>query len=128
MSRVTSRPRARARMSASALSLPPDHLSAYRSADPELERDAAVADLLHAETPLASARGAFARAEVRAGAVQTEPEPVAHAAHGVLARVDRVPALSHGWRSPRRLARARTISRAVPRPWARVRRPPGTRA
>src|SRR5438067_11337484 len=103
-------------------------MSAYRSADPEVERDGAVADLLHAETRFASARGAFAGAEVRAGAIQAEAEPVAHAAHRVPARVDRVPALSHARRSPRRLARARTRSRGVPRPWARVRRPRGTQA
>src|SRR2546423_1126540 len=63
-SRVTARPRARARISASALSLPPDHMSAWRSADPELQPDDAVADLLHAEALEAAARGALARAEV----------------------------------------------------------------
>ena len=60
-------------------------MSAYRSADPELQADDAVADLLHAETFEAAASRALARAEVRASAVQAEHEGVADRAD----RVDR---------------------------------------
>src|SRR4029077_11263858 len=95
-SRVTSRPRDRARMSASAPSLPPDHMSAYRSADPELDGDGSVADLLHAQAGQAAACRALARAEVRARAVEAQDEAVADGARRVVPRVDRVSAVSHG--------------------------------
>src|SRR5437016_8467084 len=94
-SRVTARPRARARISASALSLPPDHMSAYRSADPELDGDDAVADLLHAEALEAAARGALGSAEVRSRAAHAEDEPLADGADGVMLWIDRVSAVSH---------------------------------
>src|SRR5258708_37047180 len=117
-SRATSSPRARARISASALSLPPDHMSAYRSADPELEGDDAVADLLHAEAFEAAARRALARAEMRASAVEAEHEPVTDGADRVVLRVDDVlhPGVTHGRRSPRPPATAPTNSHAPRRP------------
>src|SRR5437667_10619481 len=124
MSRATSRPRARARISARALSLPPDHMRAYRSADPEVDGDDAVADLLHAEAGLAPARRALARAEVRARAVEAEHEPVAHRADRVVPRVDRMATVTHGRRSPPPRARARTRSRGARPRSAVVRRAP----
>src|SRR5258708_39332243 len=108
-SRATCRPRARARSSASALSLPPDHMSAYRSADTELRRDDAIADLPHAQAGDAAARRAVARAEVRARAVEAEDEAAADLVRRVVGRIDRVPAVSHG-RPPPPRARARTRS------------------
>src|SRR5438552_11396956 len=99
-------------------------MRAYRSAHAELEGDDAVADLLHAEAGLAPARRALARAEVRAGAVETEHEPVAHRADRVVPRVDQVTAITHGRRSPPPRARARTRSRGALRRSAVVRRAP----
>src|SRR5438477_9178723 len=106
--RATCRPRDRARGSASALSFPPDHMSAYRSAEPELDGDGAVAHLLHAEAREAAAIGALVRAQMGACTVRAQHEPGAHLTSGVVAWVDRVPAVSHRWTTPRSRARAPT--------------------
>src|SRR5438046_2033445 len=112
--RATCRPRDRARKRASALSFPPDHMSAYRSAEPDIHRDGAVEHLLHAQAREAAAFGAVVRAEMGACAVQAQHEPGAHLTAGVVAWVDRMPAVSHRWTTPRSRARARTRSRDAP--------------
>src|SRR3977135_1997276 len=97
-SRSTRRPPARARISARALSLPPDHISAYRSADPERSGDGSVADLLHAPTAQAAPGGALGPAAVRPRAGEAQHQPTADLARRMVARIDRVAALSHGRR------------------------------
>src|SRR5690242_9614374 len=103
-------PRARARISASALSLPPDHMSAWRSGDAEGLGDGAVAHLFHAETRDAAPRRALAGAEVRPGAVKAEEHAAAHAADRVSRRIDRVTAgriARRRVRAPRRVPERR---------------------